>query len=283
VTTLLRTELVKAVIRTRTYVVYALMVLIPALITYATYSNPPEAGRRFGGGGGPAEGLRVLATGSGLIMGATSLRIMSAFFLVIVLALFGGDAIAGEASWGNLRYLLIRPITRFRLAVAKFAVAVACGWLAIVLVVVVGVVAGGIAFGFHGLAFTGLGPFAQALSESGGQIIARLALASVYVAWTLTPILAFAFLISCMTDAPAGAVFAGLGLYITATIVDGIDSIPFVIRESLPTHYNDRWTTMFTENHVSVDLRAGALLALVYIGVLLAIALWYFKRKDITS
>jgi ABC-2 type transport system permease protein len=279
VTKVLRTELVKALFRTRTYVVYALMVLIPALITYATYSNPPS-GR---GEGGPAEGLRRLATGSGLIMGATALRIMSAFFLVIVLALFGGDAIAGEASWGNLRYLLIRPIARLRLAVAKFTVAVVCGWLAIFLVVVVGVIAGGIAFGFHGLSLTEFGPFGRSFAQSGGQILARLTLASAYVAWTLTPVLAFAFLISCLTDAPAGAVFAGLGVYITSTILDGIDSIPLVIRESLPTHYNDSWTTMFTENHVSTDLRAGALLALAYVAVLLGVAFWYFRRKDITS
>ena len=54
---------------------------------------------------------------------------------MIVVALFGGDAIAGEASWGNLRYLLMRPIGRGRLSWSKFVVAVFCAWVAVVLVV----------------------------------------------------------------------------------------------------------------------------------------------------
>ena len=45
---------------------------------------------------------------SGLLLPAFALRITSALILVIVVALFGGDAIAGEANWGNLRYLLMR-------------------------------------------------------------------------------------------------------------------------------------------------------------------------------
>ena len=48
-------------------------------------------------------------------MPAAALRLMSGFLLVIIVAVFGGDAIAGEASWGNLRYLLMRPISRGRL------------------------------------------------------------------------------------------------------------------------------------------------------------------------
>ena len=59
--------------------------------------------------------LLFLASQTGLILPAFALRITSAFLLVIVVALFGGDAIAGEASWGNLRYMLMRPISRGRL------------------------------------------------------------------------------------------------------------------------------------------------------------------------
>ena len=39
---------------------------------------------------------------------------MSNFFLVVVVAAFAGESVSGEATWGTLRYLLIRPVSRFR-------------------------------------------------------------------------------------------------------------------------------------------------------------------------
>ena len=100
----IRTELVKSLRRTRTYVAYGILVLIPIIMAVAINLNPPDA---------QGEGrLLFLASQTGLLLPGFALRITSAFMLVIVVALFGGDAIAGEASWGNLRYLLMRPVTR---------------------------------------------------------------------------------------------------------------------------------------------------------------------------
>ncbi|MFI5052824.1 MAG: ABC transporter permease [Acidimicrobiia bacterium] len=274
-TALLRTELYKALKRLRTYIAFAIVIGIPVIMTIAINANPPDAR----GGNGPGGGLFYLSTRSGLIMPAAALRLMSGFLLVIIVAVFGGDAIAGEASWGNLRYLLMRPIRRGRLIATKFTVAVVCAWIATVLVVVAGLVAGGIAFGFHGLTV----PTVSSLSQSTAQLFGHLGLATVYVAWCLTGVVAFSFLVSCMTDAPAGAIFAGVGLYITSTILDNISSVPSGIRNILPTHYFDAWTDMFTRNHVSSDMTKGALLQLAYVAVFVSIAAWYFRRKDILS
>jgi len=279
VTALLRTELVKALRRTRTYVIVALVVGIPVIMTIAINANPPSPPGR-GGDFGPR--LFYLSTQTGLILPAAALRLMSTFLLVVAVAVFGGDAIAGEASWGNLRYLLMRPIGRGRLVAAKLAVAIVCAWLVTVLVVVAGLVAGGITFGFHGLALPNL-PVVGNLSQSSGTLLAHLALASVYVAWTLTAVVAFAFMVSCMADAPAGPIFAGIGLYFVATILDNITAIPAGFRELMFTHYYDSWIDMFTRNHVSSDMTKGAFLVLAYVVVFVAVALWWFRRKDILS
>jgi len=98
--------------------------------------NPPDA---------RGEGrLLYLASQTGLLLPGFALRVTSAFMLVIVVALFGGDAIAGEASWGNLRYLLMRPVGRGRLVFSKFVVAVFCAWVAVLIVVVTALVVGSI-------------------------------------------------------------------------------------------------------------------------------------------
>jgi ABC-2 type transport system permease protein len=274
---LLRVESVKALRRLRTYVVFGIVIAIPVIMTIAIKANPPQSARGEGGPGGAA--LRFLSTQSGWVMPASALRLMSVFLLVIVVAVFGGDAIAGEASWGNLRYLLMRPVARGRLLGAKFLAAVLCAWISVTLVVVTGLVAGAMAFGLHPLNV----PVLTQYSQSNADLLGHLALATVYVAWTLTTVVAFSFLVSTMTDSPTGAVFAGVGLYITSTILDSIESIPGGIRNVLPTHYDGAWIDMFTRNQVSGDMGRGALLPLAYIAVFVAIAAWNFRRKDILS
>ena len=267
----IRTELVKSLRRTRTYVAFGILILIPVIMAVAIELNPPGAN---------GEGrLLFLASQTGLILPAFALRITSAFLLVIVVALFGGDAIAGEAAWGNLRYLLMRPIGRGRLVIAKFLVAVFCAWVAVVLVVVTGLVVGVIFFGSDPIQIS-LGFFS--FQQSTGDILAHLAVATAYVAWSLTGVVAFSFMVSCMTDAPFGAIFAGVGLYFTSLILDSITSLGN-IRYGLPTHYFDAWVDLVTRGEWHSDMWRGVALQLAYVLFFASIGLWWFKRKDILS
>ena len=52
-----------------------------------------------------------------------------------------------------------------------------------------------------------------------------------------------------MTDAPFGAIFAGVGLYFTSLILDAISSLGS-IRYVLPTHYFDTWVDLLTRGRV---------------------------------
>lgn len=267
----IRTELVKSLRRTRTYVAFGIIILIPIIMAVAINLNPP---------GREGEGrLLFLASQTGLILPAFALRITSAFLLVIVVALFGGDAIAGEASWGNLRYLLMRPIGRGRLIVAKFLVAVFCAWVAVILVVLTGLVVGIIFFGSDPINLS-LGFFS--FTQSTSDILTHLGVATAYVAWSLTGVVAFSFMVSCMTDAPFGAIFAGVGLYFTSLILDSITSLGN-IRYGLPTHYFDSWVDLVTQGVWHSDMWRGVVLQLAYVTVFALVGLWWFKRKDILS
>jgi len=210
-------------------------------------------------------------------MPAASLRLMSTLpLLITVVAIFGGDAMAGDASWGNLRFILTRPVARVRLLVAKLVVAVALSWLSVIAVVLSGLAIGVLLFGWHPLDISPL------FHQSTGRLLAHLALATVYVAWMLTGLVAFTFMLSCMTDSPAGATVAGVGLYIASQVLDAIDPLGS-LRNGLPTHYLDSWIDLFTRNTVSTDMRSGALLMLGYVVVCTGVAVWWFRRKDILS
>ena len=188
-----------------------------------------------------------------------ALRVTSAFLLVVVVALFAGDAVAGEASWGNLRYLLMRPgrprppglrevrrrgvlrVARGRARRADRARrrARSC-------------------FGAEPIEF----PFTLFIDgqSTGDILVPPRASPPCYVSWCLTGVVAFSFMVSCMTDAPFGAIFAGVGLYFTSLILDEITSLGN-IRYGLPTHYFDAWVDLVTQRGVarrSLARRAAA-------------------------
>jgi ABC-2 type transport system permease protein len=282
---LIKTELIKQVRRPRTWVALGFVVLVPIIVTVALKTNPPDLGGPGRGGRDVEDRFFFLATQTGLIMPVAALLLMSRFFLVVVLCLFAGDAVASEASWGNLRFLLVRPVGRGRLLGAKLATVALFGLLATALIALSGLTAGVIAFGWHPLdfsSFAALDPRVASLSQTQSELLVHLAIAIGVVTWGLAGVLAFGFMLSTMTDAPAGAVFGAVGLYVVSTILDAIDSVGS-IRYGLPTHYVDAWTGLFSENRWTDDMWRAVLLPIPYVLVFCGIAWWWFRRKDVTS
>src|SRR5207249_8747046 len=130
-----------------------LLVGLPTLIVVAINSR----GHR--GDGDQGEGLFRLAQQSGFLVPAAVLSAMSGFLLVVIAGTFAGDSVAGDAAWGNLRYLLMRPVARGRLLVAKATVAYVLIWLATVLVVLAALVAGVLVFGSHAVSVPNFASF----------------------------------------------------------------------------------------------------------------------------
>jgi ABC-2 type transport system permease protein len=276
---LLRTEIVKQSRRPRTYVALGLMAAIPIIITVALWANPPKNFNVEGGGRG--DFFFLTTHSSGLLLPAAILLVMSRFLLIAIAALFAGDAIASEASWGNLRALLVRPIRRGQLLGAKIVIAVGLTCLATLIIVITSLIAGAIAFGWHPLDITGV-PFVIIPYQSVGTLIAHLVVAALYVTWSLASVVAFGFMISTMSDSPAGAAAAAFGLYVTSAILDNISAIGS-IRNVFPTHYFDAWQDLFIRNHASADMLRGVLVQIPYMLVFCGVAAWWFRRKDIMS
>ncbi|MGZ4675775.1 MAG: ABC transporter permease [Acidimicrobiia bacterium] len=276
---LIRTEMGKQLRRPRTWVALAFVVLVPIIITIALKANPPSINSGGGGGDGRGGGVRFfyLASRSGLLVPIATLRVMSEFFLVVIFCLFAGDAIASEAGWGNLRFLLTRPIGRGKLLAAKLIVAAFYSALATALIVVSGLIAGGIAFGYEGVSVPLLG-----ISMSVGSILGNIALASVLAAWGIAGIAAFAFMLSTMMDNSAGAIMGAVGLYLVTSILGAIDSIG-PIRYGFPTFYNGAWADLFRGVSFGGDMVRNVVVQIPYVIVFIAIGLWWFRRKDVTS
>jgi ABC-2 type transport system permease protein len=267
-------EMVRQLRRVWTWVGFAALAAIPILITFASRN---ERRRRF------QFNLFTLLSESGFNSAAVGLVVMSQFFLVVVAALFAGAAIAGEASQGTLRYLLIRPVSRVRVVLAKLAVTATLVSAATLTVTVAGLAAGAVFFGWkepslplRPLRF----PFVAQISIP--EAVGRLALATGYVSLTMMVVVALGLFLSTLADTAAGPVVATIGLFVTSQILDGIPSLEFM-RPVLPTHYWQSWTTLFLVGRGSEDMWKGIASAVAYGTVLVLLALWRFQRKDILS
>jgi ABC-2 type transport system permease protein len=264
----IRVEFIKQVRRARTYIALGVLAIIPVILTLALKLNPPS----------PSSGERGyfdVATASGINVPIAALTATSAFLLVIVVSLFAGETISGEANWGTLRYLLVRPVSRPRLLATKLLVVATLSIVATIVISVVALVAGVIAFGWHPV----LTP--SFLTVSQGSAVAKLALGTLYVAWSMASFVTFAFFLSTTTDSAFAAVAGGVGLGIVSQILNNISALDFM-SFVFPTHYIDAWHNLYQPTHTG-DMVNGVLLEIPYVAVFLGLAWWNFLRKDVLS
>ena len=273
---LIRTEFTKAASRTRSLVIALLLIGLPTLIVVAINARQDRPRRDNG------EGLFRLASQSGLLVPAAVLSATSGFLLIVIAGTLAGDSVASDASWGNLRYVLMRPVSRVRLLLSKAFVAGVLIWAATILVTLAALVAGLILFGAHDVTVPGIGGLVGGFNLSGGALALRVLIATGYVAFGFSALLAIGTLFSTLTDTAASAIGATVGVYIVSEILDSISQLGQV-RYAFPTHYFDAWETMFTDNTYSREMVVGIVVQVAYVVVVGAAAVALFNRKDIRS
>jgi ABC-2 type transport system permease protein len=268
------TELRRQASRPRTRIALAFMIALPLIILAAfEFGGDGDDDRN---GGGAFSSLVDVATSGGPNFALFTLFVSAGFLLVVVVALFFGDTIASEASWGSLRYLLAIPVPRARLLGVKLIVSMIYSAVALVLLVGTALVAGTLRYGWHPLRST------IADEVPAGTALVRIAACLGYIALTLLVVGALAFLLSVSTDAPLGAVGGAVLLHILSSILDQITALG-TLRLFLPTHYNDAWVGLLS-TPVQIDsMVRGAISALSWGVLFFGLAWWRFLRKDIVS
>lgn len=138
---ILRSELAVMFRRRRTLALLGVLAAVPVLIGIAVRIETGDGSRGGpGGGGGPAFLSQI--TNNGLFLVFAALSATLPVFLPMAVGVIAGDSVAGEASGGTLRYLLVAPAGRTRLLLTKYvSVLVFC--LAATLVVAVSALAAG--------------------------------------------------------------------------------------------------------------------------------------------
>ena len=259
--------------RRRTQLALGFMVLLPLIVLLAFEFG---SGDDDDNGGGQFSSLVDLATSGGLNFALFSIFVSAGFLLIVVVALFCGDTVASEASWGSLRYLLAIPVPRARLLGVKLIVALMYSATALLTLAGTALLVGTLRYGWHPLGST----IAAEISPGAGLL--RLLGILGYLAVTMLVVAGLAFLLSVSTDAALGAVGGAVLLWILSGILDQIEALG-VIRNFLPTHYSDAWLGLLSTPMQTDDLVRGSISAVAYATIFWGVAFWRFTRKDITS
>ncbi len=270
---MIRVELLKMLRRPRTWVTIALLNALPTLVAVllAVTDVAPQPGE------GPAFLSAVLTDGT--LFPLAALAIVLPLFMPVAVALVAGEAVAGEAQAGTLRYLLVRPVGRTRLLVAKLVATLAFVLLATVVVAVVGYGVGVALLGDGaGPAVTGI----SGTSLSSAELVQRTLLSIGYVALSMLGVAALALLLSTVSDSPLAAALGALAFLIASTVLLTLDAAQ-ALQPWLPTRYWLAFVDLFRDPIVWRDLVRGIALQLVYVAVFLGIAWASFSTKDVTS
>jgi len=266
----LRVELIRQLKRRRTLVMGAILAALPFVLAVA-----------FAIGGRPDSGegrvtLMDTATASGANFAATNLFVSAGFLLVIPVALFCGDTIASEASWSSLRYLLAAPVPRARLLWSKLVVALGLSLAAMVLLPVVALAVGSVAYGWGPLEI----PTGGTLSAGTAAQRLVVVVAFIFVSQLVTA--ALAFWLSTRTDAPLGAVGGAVGLTIVGNVLDAVTALGDW-RHFLPAHWQFAWADAVQPRPEWGGMIQGTAISLTYAMVLFALAFRGFAGKDVVS
>ncbi len=229
---------------------------------------------RHRGGGGA--GFIDQITANGVFAAFAALTVELGLFLPIGVAMVSGDAVAGEAQAGTLRYLLTVPVGRTRLLAVKYAALVVTGTVGAVAVAVTGVVAGALVFG--------AGPLT---TLSGTQIslvegLWRLTLSTLYVAAGLAALAAVGLFVSTLTEQPIAVTVVVMVVAAGSWILDSIPQLSALH----PWLLVDRWLAfadLMRDPPQWGTVVAGLGVDAGYAAVFLLAAWASFSGRDVTS
>ncbi|WP_210581123.1 ABC transporter permease [Streptomyces sp. GESEQ-4] len=274
---LLRSELVTTFRRWRTLALLGVLAAVPVLVGIAVKIETSD-GSGVGGGGGGGEGPAFISqiTNNGLFLVFTALAATLPFFLPMAIGVIAGDAIAGEANAGTLRYLLVAPAGRTRLLLTKYATTMAFCLVATLVVAVSALTVGALLF-----------PLGDLTTISGTQIgftegLGRALLIALVVAASLTGVAALGLFVSTLTNSGIAAMATTVGLLITVQILDQIPQL-HALQPYFFSHYWLSFADLMRDPIYWDDLVKNLGLQGLYAAVFGAAAWARFTTKDVTA
>ncbi|MET0300636.1 MAG: ABC transporter permease subunit [Flavitalea sp.] len=277
--TLLQIELFKIFKRPRTYISFAAIAAIVLLIQLAFYADG-ETYVQF-----MLQNLNGSFEVDGKILNGYLICFVILQTLLIhvplLIALVGGDMIAGEANIGTLRLLISKPISRQGLLMSKFLATMIYTLMLLVWMAILSLVLSIVIFGTSDLMIF---KSTQIYILDKSDIMWRYFAAFGFAAIAMTTVAALSFLLSLFAENSIGPIVTTMSVVILFTILTTMDLPLFnALKPFLFTSHMLGWKGFFDDpvNYPSVLKSAGILL--LHIVGFVGAAIVIFKRKDVLS
>ncbi len=276
-------ELFRMFARKRTYIGFGIFVAVELLYWFIQTREKAEAGLM--------QFIDRLAGGETYFSAITLAFLIVVFTMVLLGAIFvslvAGDIVAKETEDGNLRLLLARPVSRFRLLLIKFLACqiytTALFWFVGITALLVGIAERGWGGGFFAwdptfFSFKPLGIY-DWWPGMGRYFAAISAFSVMYL-----PVTGIAFMLGCMKIKPAAATIITISIIVADRIFSKLPLPAFKPYQHLfITSRMEGWVLIFKENIPWAQLIESSVW-LVGIGLTGFVIGWViFERRDVKS
>jgi ABC-2 type transport system permease protein len=265
--TVYRWELRKLCAQKRTYLGLGAAALVPLIFIVALLSSS----------GGPDEvpfGRYVRETG--LATPLVGLLFSSVWLFPLITSLVAGDIVASEDNQGTLKTILTRSTERWQIFAGKLLAALSYALVALLIFVGVGLVLGGLFWGFDPLT-----SLSGTQIEAGRGILLIAASALAYFV-PMMAIAAIAFLLSTITHNSAAAVVGTLILSFMMqllAIISGLDFLhPYLLSQQF-----DAWQGLLRDPTDWAPIVHAAWLSACYAVPAVLWAFVAFMRRDVAG
>jgi len=264
-----RWELRKLAAQKRTYLGFAIALVVPVFFVIAEHFN-----QHHGHGGDSIFFSEI--TQSGLVTPVLSLILASTFFLPLSTALVCGDIVANEDGNGTLKTILTRSVDRGQVFAAKVLAAFAYAAAAVFLAAFVATVAGVASWGFNDI-----------VSLSGtvvppGEALLLILAANLCYLIPIAAIVSIGVLLSTVTRNSAAAVVGTLAVTLVLALIPIIPGLEGARPYLLTTEYNSWQGLLRTPTDWAPILHSLWVCALYAVPSLFA-AYLVFLRRDVAG
>jgi ABC-2 type transport system permease protein len=271
-------ELIKIFLKKRTYLGFGIVLVIVPLVEVAMKL---EGGRflTIAMGGLSKDFLFFGNIFNGWFVAH---QIMNSLWLHIplLISFVAGDQLAGEATAGTYRLILIRPVSRTRIFVSKYITTLIYTIIFVFFLAVLSI----------GLALVLLGRGDLIILNRGilllpeSEVAWRFVIAYLLAAFTMITIASISFFFSSFVENAIGPIVATMGLLIMCTVITVMPVEMFEIpKKFLFTRYLDLWQKIFQDPIPWNEIKMGMLYLCAWTFAAAMGAWSVFVKKDILS
>ncbi len=199
----------------------------------------------------------------------------------LLIALVGGDMIAGEANMGTLRLLVSKPVSRTKLLLSKFFATCVYTLLLLTFMALLGL---GLSILLFGTSDLMIFKSETLVLLDRNDVLWRYAFAYGFAALSMITVAALSFLLSVFAENAIGPIIAAMSVIILFTILTTMDIELFNrMKPYLFTNHMLNWKGFFDRPIDKPEVLKSALVLVGHIVLFVSLAIGLFRKKDILS